>query len=237
MFLGPTCEIVVVTFTLKWPDYSDMRLTCWIAVICGSWIQFICVCVFMSHHFFVRTEPLPGPGRSRRVNLLLTTARRHSWPPGNTQGFRFTHEEREVNTDIRLRGYFILICLYVCFTFMSVSLGMWSLKSSTELTRKGIWQDNTWRERDRDSPVRRWSCIRAWQEIFKHIKKNVTFVVFFCLVRLTWTLVCLSGLFVVCLGWCRQNNQIKTFWKGGSPSLRVVWKQTGQTLCILIADM
>lgn len=31
-------------------------------------------------------------------------------------------------------------------TFMSVSRGMWSLKSSTELTRKGMWQDSTWRK-------------------------------------------------------------------------------------------
>lgn len=29
---------------------------------------------------------------------------------------------------------------------MSVSLGMWSLKSSTELTRNGMWQDNTWKQ-------------------------------------------------------------------------------------------
>lgn len=38
-------------------------------------------------------------------------------------------------------------------TFMSVSLGMWSLKSSTELTKKGMWQDNTCRchEGNKDS--------------------------------------------------------------------------------------
>lgn len=33
-------------------------------------------------------------------------------------------------------------------TFMSVSRGMWSLKSSTELTKKGMWHDNTWGHRD-----------------------------------------------------------------------------------------
>lgn len=41
----------------------------------------------------------------------------------------------------------------VSLTFMSVSLGMWSLKSSTELTRNGMWHDNTcWQEQDNVLP-------------------------------------------------------------------------------------
>lgn len=52
----------------------------------------VCVCVFVSYRSFVRTEPPPGPGRSHRVNLPPTTARRHSWPPGDR---RFTINARK----------------------------------------------------------------------------------------------------------------------------------------------
>lgn len=56
--------------------------------------------------------------------------------------------ENKSQRHIGRRGSLTCMCLYVCFTFMSVSLGMWSLKSSTELTRKGMWQDNTCRKRE-----------------------------------------------------------------------------------------
>lgn len=39
---------------------------------------------------------------------------------------------------------------------MSVSRGMWSLKSSTELTRKGMWHDNTWRNRSTCEDITKW---------------------------------------------------------------------------------
>lgn len=41
--------------------------------------------VFATHRSFERTEPPPELGRSHRVNLLLRTARKRSWPPGNRQ--------------------------------------------------------------------------------------------------------------------------------------------------------
>lgn len=48
----------------------------------GWWL---CVTVFATHRSFERTEPPPELGRSHRVNLLLRTARKRSWPPGNRQ--------------------------------------------------------------------------------------------------------------------------------------------------------
>lgn len=109
--------------------------------------RFHSVCILfsfcVSHHFFVKKEPRQELGRSRRVILLPRTAHKHSWPPGNT---KIIHEaDGCMPTKASLRGDFMLLSV----TFMSVSLGMWSLKSSTELTKKGMWQDNTCRHHDR----------------------------------------------------------------------------------------
>lgn len=88
-----------------------------------------------SHHFSGRTEPRPVLGRSHRVNLPLMTARRRSWPPCDKVLTLTTKRDgtRAITTNQT----------EMCVTFMSVSRGMWSLKSSTELTRKGMWQDKT----------------------------------------------------------------------------------------------
>lgn len=109
----------------------------------GSWMVFVCDRVFATHRSFERTEPPPEPGRSHRVNLLLRTARKRSWPPGNGQNIHVNAKSGtsgSVSTSTSPS---------VCFTFMSVSRGMWSLKSSTELTRKGMWQDKTWKKQNR----------------------------------------------------------------------------------------
>lgn len=63
---------------------------------------------------------------------------------------------------------------------MSVSRGMWSLKSSTELTRKGMWQDNTWRKRNGDNPGR---VRRRHENIHKYI--YLKFVFYVCVVHLS----------------------------------------------------
>lgn len=108
--------------------------------------RFYRVCILfsfcVSHHFFVKKEPRQELGQSRRVILLLRTAHKHSWPPGNT---KIIHEAAGcMPTKTSFKDDFMFIV-----TFMSVSLGMWSLKSSTELTKKGMWQDNTYRHHDR----------------------------------------------------------------------------------------
>lgn len=108
----------------------------------GSTVSvFYLACV--SHHFFVKKEPRQELGRSHRVNLLLRTTHKHSWPPGNTKIIHEAGGCMPANTSFK--EDFMLFNV----TFMSVSLGMWSLKSSTELTKKGMWQDNTCRRHDR----------------------------------------------------------------------------------------
>lgn len=93
----------------------------------------------VTHRSFERIAPPPAPGRSRRANRLLRTARRRSWPPGNRKRTRSgQHEGRKMVS-------WWLMCVWGWSTFMSVSRGMWSLKSSTELTRNGMWHDNTWK--------------------------------------------------------------------------------------------
>lgn len=90
----------------------------------------------------MKKEPRRELGRSRKVILLLTTAHKHSWPPGNTKNM---HEATGCAlTMTSSKDGFTSFNV----TFMSVSLGMWSLKSSTELTKKGMWQDNTCRCHD-----------------------------------------------------------------------------------------
>lgn len=88
----------------------------------GVQFAFKHACVFMSHHFFVRTEPLPEPGRSHRVNLRLTTARRHSWPPGNKDSYT------NMRTETSSEDTFILT-VSVCVLPSCLSLwecGPWS---------------------------------------------------------------------------------------------------------------
>lgn len=71
-----------------------------------------------SHHFFVKKEPQQELGRSRRAILLLMTAHKHSWPPGNT---KMIHEATErVPTMTTSKDDFMLFNV----TFMSVSLGI-----------------------------------------------------------------------------------------------------------------
>lgn len=96
----------------------------------------------VSHHFFVKKEPRQELDRSRRVILLPRTAHKHSWPPGKR---KIIHEAAGcMLTKTSFKDDFMLFNV----TFMSVSLGMWSLKSSTELTKKGMWQDNTCRHHE-----------------------------------------------------------------------------------------
>lgn len=109
----------------------------------------LCVTVFATHRSFERTEPPPELGRSHRVNLLLRTARKRSWPPGNRQNIHMNAKSGTSGSASTSTSP------SVCFTFMSVSRGMWSLKSSTELTRKGMWQDKTWKKQNRHRPLRR----------------------------------------------------------------------------------
>lgn len=99
--------------------------------------------VRMSHRFFVKKEPQQELGRSRRVIPLQRTAHKHSWPPGNEK--LYMRWPDCMPTKASFKDDFMLFNV----TFMSVSLGMWSLKSSTELTKKGMWQDNTCRHHDR----------------------------------------------------------------------------------------
>lgn len=88
---------------------------------------------------------------------------------------------------------------------MSVSLGMWSLKSSTELTRKGMWQDKTWRGQERDSPVRKWCSVDAQQEIFREYEKCGAF---------KFGSVKTNPDTLLIWPWSRPKNQTETFWKG-----------------------
>lgn len=71
-----------------------------------------------SHHFFVKKEPRQELGRSRRVILLLTTAHKHSWPPGNTKNMHEATGCALTMTSFKdgFRSFNV--------TFMSVSLGM-----------------------------------------------------------------------------------------------------------------
>lgn len=78
----------------------------------------ICITGEGSHHFFVKKEPRQALDRSRRVILLLTTAHKHSWPPGNTKNM---HEATGCAlTMTSFKDGFTSFNV----TFMSVSLGM-----------------------------------------------------------------------------------------------------------------
>lgn len=83
---------------------------------CATVSVFYLACV--SHHFFVKKEPRQELGRSHRVNLLLRTAHKHSWPPGNT---KIIHEAGGcMPAKTSFKEDFMLFNV----TFMSVSLGM-----------------------------------------------------------------------------------------------------------------